>query len=60
MTKIAIIIDGEYEYPIFRDKGLYHIDFGGAVGMSDPLEFENDVKAISWLRKHVEAGGWEG
>ena len=60
MTKLAIVVDGDYAYPIYRDNGKYRIDFGGAQGISDELEFESDVKAISWLRKKVETCGiWE-
>lgn len=58
MTKIAIVLDGDYVYPIYRKNGRYHIDFGGAHGLSDALTFENDVKAICWLRKRVESGIW--
>jgi len=56
MTKIAIVLDGDYIYPIFRDKGMYHIDLGGAVGLSDPLPFKSDTEAINWLRKAVAEG----
>lgn len=60
MTKIAIAVDGEWAYPIYRHNGKYHIDFGGAVGLSDPLTFDSDVKAIRYLQKHVASSGWEG
>lgn len=56
MTKIAIVLDGDYEYPIYRKNGLYHIDFGGSHGMSDALAFNSDVQAIKWLREKVENG----
>lgn len=51
MTKIAIVIDGERTYPILRLEGKYRIDFGGSVGMSDPLSFKRDTEAIAWFRK---------
>lgn len=54
MTKIAIIIDGDYVYPVYRIEDKYHIDLGNSVGMSGPFEFKSDVKAITWLRKHVK------
>lgn len=51
MTKIAIVLDGERIYPILRHEGAYHIDFGGAVGLSVPLRFNRDTEAINWFRK---------
>ena len=59
MVKIAIAVDGEWEYPIYRDGNEYRIDLGGAFGLSDPLPFENDVKAITFLQKAVENDIWE-
>lgn len=56
MTKIAIALDpnSDYAYPIYRNDGRYQIDLGGATGMSDPIEFPNDVTAINWFRDVVE------
>ena len=59
MVKIAIVVDGDYSLPIYKDNGLYYIDFGGAMGMSDPLEFESDVKAISHLQNAYYNDPWE-
>ena len=59
MVKIAIIVDGEWAYPIYRDNGKYRVDFGGMTGLSDLLEFTSDTKAISYLRKAVASGLWE-
>ena len=50
MVKIAIIVDGEFEYAIYRHKGHYYVDFGCSTGMSAPLTFKGDTKAISWLQ----------
>lgn len=54
MTKIAIVLDGEQIYPIIRHEGAYHIDFGGAVGLSAPMHFERDTEAINWFRKVMQ------
>ena len=59
MTKIAIAVDGDFAFPIYRKDGKYCIDFGGAIGMSDLIEFENDVKAIRYLHKVVADGIWD-
>ena len=59
MTKIAIIVDGDYEFPIYRDEGLYLVDLGGSFGMSDPLFFSSDVEAIVALREAYEDDCWE-
>ena len=56
MVKIAIVVDGDYIYPIYRHEGMYHIDLGGEVGLSDPLPFKRDTEAINWLRKTIAAG----
>lgn len=53
MTKLAIVLDGEQIYPIFRHEGRYHIDFGGSVGLSVPFDFKSDTEAIKWFRKAV-------
>ena len=53
MAKIAIILDGDRIYPIFRENGRYYIDFGGNTGRSKPMDFPNDTKAINWLREAV-------
>ena len=50
MVKIAIIVDGDWTYPIYRDNGSYKVDFGGSVGMCGPFSFPNDTKAISYLQ----------
>lgn len=54
MTKIAIVVDGDHTYPVYRTNGTYTIDFGGRNGMSEALKFPTDVKAINWFRKTVE------
>lgn len=63
MVKIAIVCDDEYIYPIFRiserPERLYCIDLGGAMGMSDPLPYENDVKAISFLQRVIPLDPYE-
>lgn len=59
MTKIGIVINGEWEYPIYRSDGKYHIDLGGSFGMSDPLSFESDTKAIVALHEAFEGNEWE-
>jgi len=59
MTKIAIVVDGDYGFPIYRENGFYYIDLGGSLGMSDPLSFESDVKAITTLREAYENDPWE-
>lgn len=59
MVKIAIAVDGEYVFPIYRDSGFYYIDLGGSFGMSDPLSFESDTKAISELQKAFYDDVWE-
>lgn len=56
MVKIAIVLDGEHAYPIYRENGRYCIDFGGNTGKSKPMSFPNDTKAISWLRNAVLDG----
>lgn len=59
MTKIGVVVDGDYEFPIYRKDGFYYIDLGGSFGMSDPLSFESDVKAISTLQKAYDNNPWE-
>lgn len=59
MVKIAIVVDGDYEFPIYKDNGFYYIDLGGAFGMSDPLTYESDTKAISELQKSFYNDPWE-
>ncbi len=54
MVKIAIVIDGDYEFPVYRTDGKYSIDLGGAIGMSDPIVFESDTKAIRYFNEHKE------
>lgn len=56
MIKLAIAVEKDtgFAYPIYKSDGMYFIDMGGAMGMSDPLEFDNDVKAISFLQHLVE------
>lgn len=51
MTKIAIVLDDERIYPIIRHEGMYHVDFGGNVGMSAPMAFKRDTEAINWFRR---------
>ena len=59
MVKIAVIVDGDYEFPIYRHDGEYFVDLGGSLGMSDPLYFESDTEAISTLQKAYENDCWE-
>ena len=59
MLKIAIVVDGEYSFPIYKEGEHYYIDFGGSFGMSDPLSFESDTKAISSLQKAFYDNPWE-
>ena len=54
MTKLSIIVDGDEIYPIYRENGSYFIDLGGSFGMSGPLSYPSDTKAISELRKAFE------
>ena len=54
MVKIAIAVDGTDIYPIYRENGMYHIDMGGSMGMSEPLDYPSDTKAISDIRKAIE------
>ena len=58
MDKIAIVVDGEWEYPIYRDNGKYYIDMGGAMGMSEPLDYPSDTKAIAHLQSVIESDPW--
>lgn len=59
MVKIAIVVDGDYEFPIYKDNGKYYIDLGGSFGMSDPLSFDGDTKAISTLQRAYHDNPWE-
>lgn len=59
MVKIAIVVDGDYAFSIYKDNGYYYIDLGGSFGMSDPLSFERDTKAISELQKAYYNDPWE-
>ena len=34
MTKIAIAVDGDFAFPIYRKDGKYCIDLGGATSSS--------------------------
>ena len=51
MTKIAILVDGDQNYPLYREKDAYFIDFGGSLGRSEPFSYPSDTKAISRLGK---------
>lgn len=53
MVKLAIVLDGDHIYPIYREKGRYFIDFGGNTGKSKPMDFQNDTKAIAWFRDAI-------
>ena len=53
MTKIAIAVDGDDAYPIYRYGGAYGIDFGGSRGLCGPFLFESDVVAIRYFQKAV-------
>lgn len=53
MVKLAIVLDGDQIYPIYREKGRYFIDFGGNTGKSKPMYFQNDTRAIVWFRNAV-------
>ena len=55
MTKIAIIVDGDHAYPIYRlSDRRYSIDYGGSFGKSEPLPFDSDVQAISCLHSVID------
>ena len=54
MVKIAIVVDGEDTYPIYRENGAYRIDMGPAMGVSEPMSFPSDAKAIKFLQDAIE------
>ena len=54
MVKIAIAVDGEDTYPIYRVDSRYVIDMGAGMGISDPMSFPSDTKAISFLQDVFE------
>lgn len=37
-SKVASIVDGEWEYPVYETDDGYVIDLGGAVGITDPID----------------------
>lgn len=46
----------EFDYPILNSGGNnYHIFIGGAVGISDPIEYGSDEEAISELAAELSA-----
>ena len=51
---IANIEDNGWVYPVYRDaNGLYFIDLGGAVGISDPCSFDSDADAINFFEEQL-------
>lgn len=59
MVKLALVITDGFEYPAYKDDGKYYVDLGGSFGMSDPLSFEGDTKAIAHLRKVLSEDPYE-
>ncbi len=59
MKEVARVDSGDWSYPVYLDdEGFYHIDLGGSVGLSDPFEFANDDKAVSFFAEAIKNEGY--
>ena len=55
MEEVGTVIRGDWTYPILLDpEGFYHVDLGGAYGVSGPFEFANGDEAVSFFAKRLE------
>lgn len=55
MREVGRVVRGDWSYPvILDDEGYYHVDLGGAYGVSDPFEFDSDEEAVSFFTKALE------
>lgn len=55
---IGDIINGEYHYPVFREEYIpghdaYSIDFGGAIGMTDPVPYYTQTIAFRQFERAI-------